>query len=256
MKKPMIIDIKSDKKIFFCSDHHFGAPNYYDSQIREVVFIKFLNFLQNQAESIFFLGDLFHFWHEYKYVIPKGHVRLLGKLAELSDKGIKLYYFIGNHDLWIRNYFEKELGFIILKEQTEFIINNKFFLIGHGDIVNNSDFGYTLIKKIFMNSFSKFVFRWLHPDLGIPLGNYLSKKKKIFFKNNEKYLDKKTDYLLNYIKLQLRTKHYDYFIFGHRHLPLQINLLKSVYFNLGDWIQHFTYLEYYNYNFKLKKWTF
>lgn len=239
--------------MFFCSDQHFGFPNEIQSKVRELIFIDFLDSIKNRTQVVFLLGDLFDFWHEYKHVIPKGYIRLLGKLAELSDLGIQFYFFTGNHDLWINDYFEKELGFIVLRERTEFIIDNKLFLIGHGDGLGPSDFCYKRIKKIFNHPLSQFFFRWFHPDLGIPLGKYFSIKNK-YISKNKKCKNEENDRLIQYVKFKLKKKNYDYFIFGHQHLPVKISILESIYFNLGDWIRYFTYLEYCNQKLKLKKW--
>lgn len=176
-KQPINIELKREKKIFFCSDHHFGRVNNTESKIRELIFINFLDSIKNDTQTIFLLGDLFDFWSEYQYVIPKGYIRIFGKLAELSDLGIQFYFFTGNHDLWMGDYLEKELGFVILRETTDFKIDNKLFLIGHGDGLGPSDFLYKKMKKLFIHPISRFLFRWLHPDIGIKIGHFFFKKK-------------------------------------------------------------------------------
>ena len=164
------------KKIYFASDQHFGLPNHVDSLIREKKFIAWLDEIKLDAEAIFLLGDLFDFWMEYKKVVPKGFVRVLGKLAEISDSGIPIHFFIGNHDLWMRDYFEKELNIPVYNKPTEFTFNNKLFLIGHGDGLGPGDKGYKRMKKVFTNPISKWFYRWLHPDIGVALAQNLSLK--------------------------------------------------------------------------------
>lgn len=253
--RPIIIQSQAGKKIFFCSDQHFGAPDKIQSKKREWMFINFLDSIKNHTQIIFLLGDLFDFWPEYQYVIPKGYIRVLGKLAELSDLGIQFYFFVGNHDLWMNDYLKKELGFSVLRKRDEFIINDKLFLIGHGDGLGPLDFRYKRMKKVFIHPLSRFLFRWIHPDFGIPIGNYLLRKNKLAFgERNTKFMGEENEWLIQYVKYKLKQKHYDYFIFGHRHLPLEISISNSIYFNLGDWIHHFTYLEYFNQKPKLKKW--
>lgn len=232
-----------NKKIYFASDQHFGAPTAVKSKVREQKFVNWLDTIKNDAEHIFLLGDLFDFWFEYKKAVPKGFVRVLGKLAELSDSGIKIHFFVGNHDLWMNNYFETELNIPTYFKPTEFIFNNRTFLIGHGDGLGPGDKGYKRMKKVFTNSFSKWLYRWLHPDIGIKLAQYLSVKNKLISGEEDvKFLGEENEWLVQYCKQKLQKKHIDYFLFGHRHLPMEINLApNSKYINTGDWITHFTY---------------
>mgnify|MGYP001011190260 FL=1 len=233
----------TNKKIYFASDQHFGAPTVEQSKIREQKFVSWLNSIKNDADEIFLLGDLFDFWFEYKKVVPKGFIRVLGKLAELSDSGIKIHFFVGNHDLWMNDYFKNELNIPTYYKPTEFVFNNKTFLIGHGDGLGPGDKGYKRMKKVFTNSFSKWLYRWLHPDIGMKLAQYLSVKNKLISGEEDvKFLGEENEWLVQYCKLKLQEKHIDYFLFGHRHLPLEINLTQnSKYINTGDWITHFTY---------------
>ena len=175
----MKIILPKNKKIYIASDQHFGIPNHQDSLLREKKFVQWLDIVKKDAGAIFLLGDLFDFWFEYKKVVPKGFVRVLGKLAEIRDSGIPIYFFVGNHDLWMNDYFEKELDIPVYRKPKEFLVNNKSFLIGHGDGLGPGDRGYKRMKKVFTNPFSKWLYRWLHPDLGIRLGEYLSTKNKL-----------------------------------------------------------------------------
>ena len=240
-----MINIKLNKgnSIYFSSDNHLGAPNYSESMIREKLFISWLDKIKKDAQVIFLLGDLFDFWFEYYRSVPKGFTRVLGKLAELSDSGIKIYFFLGNHDFWVRDYFTKEIGMEVLKKPTEFKINNKLFFIGHGDGLGPGDFKYKFLKKIFRNPLFIFLFRINYPWFGIPLGNFFSRNNKILSGKNIKFTNKENEMLYHFCKKKLSSKHYDYFVFGHRHLPLKIELgNNSYYFNIGDWINHYSYL--------------
>ncbi len=230
-------------KIYFASDQHFGAPTAELSVPREQKFVAWLDEIKHDATALFLLGDLFDFWFEYKTVVPKGFVRVLGKLAEIKDSGIPVYFFVGNHDLWMTDYFEKELGIPVFHTNQEFTFNEKTFLIGHGDGKGPGDVGYKRMKKVFTYPFSKWLFRWLHPDLGVRLAQYLSVKNKLISGDDDvTFLGEDKEWLVQYARRKLETKHYDYFVFGHRHLPLQIELnQKSSYINLGDWIRYFTY---------------
>ena len=245
----------TNKKIYFASDQHFGIPNIKESQQREKKFVAWLDVIKKDAEAIFLLGDLFDFWFEYKKVVPKGFVRVLGKLAEISDSGIPIYFFVGNHDLWMKDYFETELQIKTYHEPKEFTFNNKTFLIGHGDGLGPKDKGYKRMKKVFTNPISKWFYKWLHPDIGVWLGQYLSTKNKLISGEEDvKFLGEEKEWLVQYAHRKLETKHYDYFLFGHRHLPMEIAIGKnSKYINTGDWITHFTYAVFDGIDLELKK---
>lgn len=238
-----MINLSNNQKIYFASDQHFGAPTPEESLPREQKFVAWLNEIKEDAAAIFLLGDLFDFWFEYNTVVPKGFVRVLGKLAELKDAGIPIYFFVGNHDLWMTDYFEKELNIPVYHKPKEFTINNRSFLIGHGDGLGPEDKGFKRMKKVFNFPLFKWLFKWLHPDLGMKLGQYMSIKNKLISgEEGAQFLGKENEWLVQYCYRKLATKHYDYFVFGHRHLPLDIDLQKgSTYINLGDWISYFTY---------------
>lgn len=249
------MNIPEGKKIYFSSDNHLGAPTAEESRPREVIFVKWLDEIKQDAAAIFLLGDLFDFWFEYKHVVPKGFVRVLGKLAEIRDSGIPVYFFVGNHDLWMRDYFEVELNISVFYQPKEFVFNNKKFLVGHGDGLGPGDKGYKRMKKVFKSPFSNWLYRWLHPDLGVPLAKYFSvKNKAISGEEDMEFLGEEKEWLIQYCRRKLETTHYDYFIFGHRHLPMEIDLDgKSTYINLGDWINHYTFAEFQGEQLKLKK---
>lgn len=250
------MQLPNNKKIYFASDQHLGAPTPELSFPREQKFVAWLDEVKYDAEAIFLLGDLFDFWFEYKTVVPKGFVRVLGKLAEIRDSGIPIYFFVGNHDLWMSDYFEKELNIPVYHTSKEFVFNDKKFLIGHGDGLGPGDKGYKRMKRVFKNPFSKWIFRWLHPDVGMQLGQYLSVKNKLISGDEDvKFLGEENEWLVLYAKRKLETQHFDYFVFGHRHLPMQIQVGKnSQYINLGDWIGYFTYGVFDGTSFELKKY--
>lgn len=250
------LNIPPNKKVYFSSDNHLGAPTSEASLPREKKFVAWLNEIKQDAGAIFLLGDLFDFWFEYKTVVPKGFVRTLGKLAEISDSGIPIYFFVGNHDLWMNDYFEKELNIPVFHKPQEFLINDKTFLIGHGDGLGPGDKGYKRMKKVFTNSFSKWLYRWLHPDLGVKLAQYMSVKNKLISGDEDaKFLGEDNEWLVQYCKRKQSQKHYDYFVFGHRHLPMTIDITKnSQYINLGDWINYYTYGVFNNGKLELKKY--
>ncbi len=230
-------------KIFFLSDFHLGAPNAEKSLAREKKIIRFLDQIKNEAHTIFILGDLFDFWFEYKKVVPKGYTRILGKLAELTDSGIRIHFFVGNHDMWMKDYFQKELNIQVYYEPTPFEFAGKKFLIGHGDGLGPGDKGYKFIKKIFRNPVSQWLFGVLPPYIGMGLADYFSRKSRAQTGiTDEVFLGEEKEWLIIYAKEILQEEHYDFFIFGHRHLPIDQPLPNnSRYINLGDWIKYFTY---------------
>jgi UDP-2,3-diacylglucosamine hydrolase len=242
-------------KIYFASDQHFGAPNQIQSAKREKIFLEWLEFIEKDATALFLLGDLFDFWFEYKTVVPKGFVRILGKLASMSDQGIPIYFFVGNHDLWMTDYFKTELNIKVFHDPQKFSFQNKSFFIGHGDGKGPGDKGYKRMKKVFTSPFFQFLFRWLHPDIGVKIAQHLSIKNKLISGAEDvRFLGEESEWLVQYAKRKLENEHFDYFIFGHRHLPLEIPLSEtSTYFNLGDWIQYYTYGVFDGNKFKLEK---
>lgn len=248
------MQIPEGKKIYFASDNHLGAPTVKESLIREKKFVNWLDTVSQDAEAIFLLGDLFDFWFEYKTVVPKGFTRTLGKLAELTDSGIPIYYFVGNHDLWMQGYFEEELNIPVYHQPKEFTFNDKTFFIGHGDGLGPGDKGYKRMKKLFTNPVAKWFFRWLHPDLGVRVAQYLSVKNKLISGDEDiTFLGEDKEWLVQYAKRKLEEKPRDYFVFGHRHLPLEIPLGdNSHYINLGDWIHYYTYAVFDGNSLKLK----
>lgn len=238
------ITLQEGKKIYFASDQHFGAPNFEESKIRENKFVRWLDEIKSDAQVLFLMGDLFDFWHEWDFVVPKGYIRVLGKIAELKDSGIDIYFFVGNHDLWMKGYFEKELGIPVFFEKQYFKINHKVFLLAHGDGLGPGDKGYKRMKKVFTNRFAQWLFKWLHPDISMRIAIYLSQKNKMISGvEDTHFLGEDKEFLILYAKEKLQTEPIDYFVFGHRHLPMMLNLnnTDSKYINLGDWISYFTY---------------
>jgi UDP-2,3-diacylglucosamine hydrolase len=235
--------MEANKKIYFASDFHLGVPTFDKSREREMRIVSWLNEIKSSCGELYLLGDVFDFWFEYKHAVPRGYVRLLGKLAEFADAGIPIHYFTGNHDMWIFDYLPKEINAKIYREPIEATYNGKIFYIGHGDGLGPGDHGYKFIKKVFASPVCQWLFARLHPNFGIGLGNYLSGRSRIATGNlDEKFLGEEKEWLVVHSKELLEKKHYDYLIFGHRHLPLDIRLdEKSRYVNIGDWIRYNTY---------------
>ena len=237
------MNLLPNKKIFFLSDFHLGTPSYEKSLEREKKIVQFLDSIKHEAQEVFLVGDMFDFWFEYKTVVPKGFVRLLGKLAELSDAGIALHFFVGNHDMWVRTYFQQELNMKVYFEPAYFEFNGQQFLVGHGDGQGPGDHSYKFLKKIFRNPICQWAFGIIPPGIGMGLANYLSRRSRDADNVPEEvFLGEENEWLIVYSKEILQQRSVNYFIFGHRHLAIDFTLNeKSRYINLGDWINGSTY---------------
>ncbi|WP_316802252.1 UDP-2,3-diacylglucosamine diphosphatase [Pedobacter nototheniae] len=244
------------KNIYFASDFHLGTPNYTESRSREAHIVRWLNFIEPNCAELFLMGDIFDFWFEYSKVIPKGFIRLQGKLAAMADAGIKIYFFKGNHDMWVRDYFTKEIGLEIISDELIMERGAKKFYLHHGDGLGPGDAKYKFLRKIFRSKFCQWLFARLHPNLGIGIANGWSKSSRAAGAEKEVFLGEENEWLAIYAKQQLKKEHFDYFIFGHRHLPLDINLGSgSRYVNIGEWINYSSYAIFDGENLKLEYYT-
>jgi UDP-2,3-diacylglucosamine hydrolase len=247
----------NNKKIYFASDFHLGVPSFEISLEREKAVCRWLDMVKGDAAEIFLVGDLFDFWYEYTYTIPKGFTRLLGKLAELSDSGIIINLFTGNHDLWMKDYFQKELNANVFHEPQIRTYAGKTFVIGHGDGLGPGDRGYKLLKKVFKSKLAQWCFSRLHPNLAFAIARKSSKRSRISTGDaDEKFLGKENEWLYIYCRNYIKSKEVDFFIFGHRHLPLDLQVSdNSRYINLGEWINYRTYAVFDGNLLKLEKYT-
>ncbi|GAA5221822.1 UDP-2,3-diacylglucosamine diphosphatase [Membranihabitans marinus] len=228
-------------KIYFASDFHLGIQ---DSKVRETKIIQWLDDISQDASHLYLVGDLFDYWFEYNHFVPKGFIRFLGKLAALKDSGIQIDIFIGNHDVWMFDYFPEELGIPVHKAPIRVSHYGKNFLIGHGDGLGPGDHGYKRLKKIFHNPFLQFCYRQIHPDLSYRIANYWSKTSRAQEHVSPQFLGADKEWLVQYSESKSRANpDIDFFIFGHRHLPICHDLSNqhSFYFNIGDWLHHDTY---------------
>ena len=236
--------MKEGKKIYFASDLHLGAPDHASSLLREKRFVAWLDVIKSDAEEIHLVGDVFDFWFEYGTVVPMGFTRLLGKLSEICDTGIPVYMYLGNHDMWMFDYLPREVGVRITDSPIERDFNGKKFYIAHGDGLGPGDHGYKFLKKVFRNRLCQWLFARIHPNLGIRIADYSSQKSRLAEKVEERtYKGEENEWLVIHSKqVSSIQPEIDYFIYGHRHLPLELTLNSGAHcVNLGDWIVHFTY---------------
>jgi len=251
------LQLTSGKKLYFASDFHLGVPDHESSVAREKRIVKWLDSVSADAHAIYLLGDIFDFWFEYRHAIPKGFIRLQGKLAELRDAGMPIYFFTGNHDMWMFDYFEKELGIVIYREPQVIETGKHKLLIGHGDGLGPGDTTYKFLKKFFNSSICQWLFERIHPNLGISIANRWSRHSRISNTNmEEKFQGEENEYLLTWCRELEKINHHDFYVFGHRHLPLDLRVGEnSRYINLGEWVHFNTYAEYDGHEFYLKTFS-
>jgi len=242
----LLFDLKKTK-LYFASDFHLGIPDYESSLKREKMLVSWLDKVAADATEIFLMGDVFDFWFEYRYVVPKGYVRLLGKIAEITDKGIPVHLFRGNHDVWAFGYLNKELNVQLHRKAVVREFEGKKLFLAHGDGLGPGDKGYKFLKKVFEFKPNQFLFRWLHPDLGARMGLYFSNKSRLANSSKEgkeeTFSKPENEMLVQYAEKKAgEYPEVDYFVFGHRHMPLQLKVTeKAEVVILGDWITHFSY---------------
>jgi len=239
-------------KIYFASDFHLGVPDRASSREREDRLVRWLNHIKSDATEIFLMGDIFDFWFEYGTVIPKGFIRFQGKLAELSDSGIKITFFKGNHDMWMFDYFRKEMDINIVSDELILERNGKKFYLHHGDGLGPGDKMYKFLKKIFRSKMCQWFFARLHPNLGVAIAQNWSKNSRAQNAKLEVFENIEDEWLYTHSRELLQKEYYDFLIFGHRHLPLDLSLGKSRYINLGEWINFNSYAVFDGENVELK----
>ena len=250
--------ISTKTKIYFASDFHLGIPDRKSSLVREKKLIRWLDMVQQDAEAIYLMGDLFDFWFEYKNVVPKGYTRLFSKLAEITEKGIPVHFFKGNHDFWAFNYLHEESGVTIHDDTQVIDLKGRKSFLAHGDGLGPGDHGYKFLKKVFLSKFNQFLFRWLHPDIGIKMGLYFSRGSRIsnMIKQDkdENFFETDKEFLRIFsTETAKQNPEIDYFVFGHRHIPTIFNVSeKARCIILGDWVKHYSYGEFDGETFEIK----
>jgi len=241
--------MKERKKIYFISDAHLGARFHKDTRAIEQKLVRWLDSVKGDAAAIYMLGDMFDYWYEYKYVVPKGHVRFLGKLAELADSGIEIHIFAGNHDVWLFDYLPKEIGAIIHDGTITVELLGKKFFLGHGDEIDFRSYGFRFLRALFRNKFCQWLYTGIHPrwTFGFALGwSFNSRKKGLKQHQAIEYQGEEAEYMVQFAKEYLKTNpDINFFIFGHRHIILDLMLNKTSRLLVsGDWMNYFSYIEW------------
>lgn len=241
-------------KIYFVSDVHLGAPALKNNHERELLFAKWLDEIKTDVEELYLMGDIFDFWYEYKKVAPRGFTRILGRIADLTDKGIPVYFFPGNHDLWVYDYMPEELGVTVYHQEIVKTIKGKKFFLAHGDGLDAEDKGYIRLKKIFTSKTMQWIFSRLHPNFAFFIAHRWSKSSRLSDLISESDFLVKTDGMYKFAGDFLRNEFVDYFVLGHRHQMINEPMTeKTRFILLGDWIKSFSYGVFDGEKFELKK---
>ena len=243
------LELRQGEKIYFASDFHLGIPDHASSLIRERLLVEWLEFIRKDAREIYLMGDLFDFWFEYKTVVPKGFVRLFGKLAEITDSGIAVHLFRGNHDIWAFDYLAQELNINLHRESQIKVFNGRHLFLAHGDGLGPGDKGYKMLKKVFEFKLNQWLFRWIHPDIGTRIALYFSRKSRYandLLKAEGENIRERTIYderLYHFSKEMLASDPaINFFIFGHQHEPMDETISPDCrMIILGDWLKNFSY---------------
>jgi UDP-2,3-diacylglucosamine hydrolase len=246
--------LEKNQKIYFASDVHLGLYPQDRSREREKIFVRWLEEVRKDATEIYLLGDIFDYWYEYKKVVPRGFTRTLGKLAEISDSGIPVHFFTGNHDVWVFDYLEEELGLIIHHDPIQVELQGRKFFLAHGDGLGPGDLGFKLLKWAFRNKVLQWLYSHLHPNFTMRFAHWWSKKSRYSKGIAEAFQGEDKELQLLFAREKLKEEYFDYFVFGHRHVPMDIKLNeKSRMINLGEWIFSFTYAVFDGTDLKLKQ---
>ncbi len=235
---------------FFISDVHLGGQHHKAERVKESRLLSFFEYVAEYGDRLFIVGDLFDFWFEYRTVIPRGYTKVLCALSRLQELGKEMHYIAGNHDFWMRNFIEEELGVTLHFDDFTYELDNKKFYLYHGDGLAKNDRGYRLLKRIFRNRTNIFLYSLIHPDLGIPLARWVSSLSRNHTSRREPPEDS------DYIQAALKKfeEGYDYVLFGHLHSPNYQMFGQKIYVNLGDWMDHFSYAEFDGESLLLRQW--
>ncbi len=244
------------KKIFFASDAHLGMVSSVKSLDREKLLVKWLDEIKDEAEEIFLLGDIFDYWYEYRKVVPRGFTRFLGKVAEITDSGIPVHFFTGNHDVWVFDYLPSEIGVKVHKKPLIKTISGLKFFIAHGDGLGPGEDSYKFLKRIFTSKFLQWLWAWIHPNCATGFAHCISRHSRLAKGVYIDFLGENKEVLIRFAKQKLTEEYFDYFVFGHRHIPLEFKLNEnSKLVFLGDWIVNFSYAVFDGKKLELKKFN-
>lgn len=233
------------KPIYFLSDAHLGSLAIQSRRMQERRLVRFLDSIKHKAGAVYLLGDMFDFWHEYKTVVPKGFTRFLGKISELTDLGVEVHYFTGNHDLWMKDYLVEECGVVLHKTACTVELYGKIFYLAHGDGIGDDSRGFRFLRALFHNPIAQALFAAIHPRWGMSFGLNWAKHSRLKREDGKEppFMGEDKENLILFAKQYLKDHpEINFFLFGHRHIDYDLMLSKSSrVVILGDWISLFTY---------------
>ncbi len=205
--------------------------------------VRFLESIEEDCEELYLLGDIIDYWFEFRHVVPQGYTRFLGKLAMMSDRGVKIHWFTGNHDIWIFDYLPREIGMTLHREPEVVTLHGKRMFLAHGDGLGEDSKMLRLMTGFFHNRVCQRMFRWIHPDWTTGFAYWWSKKSRLSGNGFPDYMGEQKEHLVQYAKQRVAEGlEVEYFIFGHRHIMLDLMMSRSTRLMiLGDWINHFSY---------------
>jgi UDP-2,3-diacylglucosamine hydrolase len=247
--------LEKKKKLYFVSDVHLGAQALSDNTMRERLFADWLSEISTDAAAVFLMGDIFDFWFEYRKVVPRGHTRVLGRIAEMTDSGIPVHFFTGNHDIWVFDYLPLETGVTVHRDYYTTELMGKKFFLAHGDGLDKNDKGYLMLKKIFKSRILQWLFARLHPNFAVGIAHRWSKNSRLSKKVSGPAFEAENEGMYEFALSVLEKEHFDYFIFGHRHRLANLEMNENTRFILlGEWIKTFSYGVFDGEKFELKKY--
>jgi UDP-2,3-diacylglucosamine hydrolase len=247
--------LEKKKKLYFVSDVHLGAQALSDNTMRERLFADWLSEISTDAAAVFLMGDIFDFWFEYRKVVPRGHTRVLGRIAEMTDSGIPVHFFTGNHDIWVFDYLPLETGVTVHRDYYTTELMGKKFFLAHGDGLDKNDKGYLMLKKIFKSRVLQWLFARLHPNFAVGIAHRWSKNSRLSKKVSGPAFEAENEGMYEFALSVLEKEHFDYFIFGHRHRLANLEMNENTRFILlGEWIKTFSYGVFDGEKFELKKY--
>lgn len=247
------------KNVYFISDAHLGSRAIPHGRMQERRLVRFLDTIKHKASAVYMLGDMFDFWYEYRMVVPKGYTRFLGKVSELTDLGVEVHFFTGNHDIWCGDYLEKECGVVLHRQPQTVELGDKVFLLAHGDGLGDPDRKFKFLRAVFHNKICQCLFSCIHPRWAMDFGLTWARHSRLKhgLGGDPGYLGEDKEYLVLYAK-EYQKAHPDvnYYIFGHRHIELDLMLSRSTrVLILGDWISQFTYAVFDGMNLYLESYV-
>lgn len=238
---------------YFLSDFHLGARYFEEPRETERRVVDFLDSIKGDAKEVYLLGDILDYWFEYRYVVPRGFMRFFGKIAELTDLGVKVYWFIGNHDIWIFDYLPNELGVEVIDGEVTKEIDGKVFFLAHGDGVGKQPRSFRMLRSLFRNRFCQKLYSAIHPRWTIPFALSWSNSSRKGDDEYPEYKGEENEFLEIFANDYLKSHKVDYFVFGHRHIMLDKKLQGgATLVVLGDWLHYCSYAVWDGNNLALK----